>query len=60
MWKPPWGREGLKDERDSGADAGGEVRRTCKRSRKVSSQRERLNALLSETGEGDATRREQE
>lgn len=32
--------------------------RTCKRSRKASSQREGLCALLSGTGEGDSTRRE--
>lgn len=36
------------------------MRRTCKRSRKASSQRERLDALLSETSKGDATRKEQE
>lgn len=40
------------------ADRRWRMRRTCKRSGKASLQREKLYALLSGTGEGDATRRE--
>lgn len=36
---------------------GGELRRTCKVGRKASSERERLHALISETGKVDVPRR---